>query len=252
MQFRHIFKYNPNHDSATGEFSEGGGGSVSGGTHASVNTKVRPLTPAVAKAPFRGVNTSQSFQERADELERAAGKPNWERSDDPEVKKDYAALNGGEYGYFGSGYDQINGWLRNVATTNVDVTDKSGHLAGVIQRMDQAFEKYGVTIPHEVQLFRGVDNPGTKSSEVDTFLSALDKLKPGDKFMDNAFVSTTPVPGNIMFGKHVMRITTRQALKALLRGRAGENEVLFQRGRHFTFRGKSTRGGFTYYDVDMD
>lgn len=244
MKYAAVFKFNENHDPGTGQFAEGGGGSVSGGTHASVSGSSKPST-LLTKAPFRGVKTATDFNNRADALLKQQGKVNWETSDD----KGALADNKQFYDTYvkdssTDSYRRINNWLRGPAPT--DVTSAQGKVSSDVQFMDSMIHKYGVSLPPGTDVYRGIGDG--------EFPKALDKLREGEHFQDRGFFSTTPTNVNTSaFGKNIMRISLGSRQTGLLIGQRNESEVLFARGRSFKYKGKSRgRNGITYYDVDMD
>lgn len=219
MDFRAPFrelKFNENHDER-GRFAAGGTGTSFG-------------------------SSQRDFVKAAKGLYKAQGVKNWEEAN--------PLATGGPRSYFGTSRSfDINQMLRNPNGDQVVYGMTPGQQMEVMdaaERVKGSFVPFGVTVDDGTEVYRSVRGG---------FAEALDKMKEGDSFVDNGFVSTAAgEPDVANFGTSVMQITTKGSHRVMLFGH--ENEVLFEPGRKFTYHGKSQGKGadkkLTFYNVTME
>lgn len=186
---------------------------------------------------FAGVSSRHQFAARSRELHKAQTVPEWEG---------YWGDQPGPGTYFGTRDSfMVNAYLRDRKSDTPDgkITQDLYDRAQVIS---DSFGKYGVTVSEGTEVYRALGGG---------FAESMDRLKEGDTYRDNGFVSTTVLdPDTSNFGNAILQITTKGSHRVLTYAR--ESELLFEPGRRFTYHGKSAGHGrdkdLTFYRVTMD
>lgn len=160
------------------------------------------------------------------------------------------------YTYAGPGFSGDKGFTTDYKNVNAELRKYDGYerllnkpvyteqqkskketLIKTIQNLDSAVALH--VIPHDMEVFRGMD--------VKTRKSLLDDLKPGDTFKDQAFLSTTTVKAHaeeFAGSSVVMKIKLAQGSVGMVvpaelsKGNVSENEVLMPRNSELLFGGK--------------